>query len=108
VSETKLPEGWLMDTLERCRAEVATWPDWKKIAYRVMEDPSRGVPVPPMEDPTVKKSFKDLAATCAKRIMADYPDAKELDVIRMLGDYGHAHMVAVEVCGEIFNKCFDE
>lgn len=31
--------SWLLDSLKSARAEVATWPEWKKKAMRVLPDP---------------------------------------------------------------------
>lgn len=41
MRKDELPPDWLIQTLTRARDEVAKWPEWKKIAYRVIEDPAR-------------------------------------------------------------------
>lgn len=41
MRKDELPADWLVQTLTHARDQVAKWPERKKIAYRVIEDPER-------------------------------------------------------------------
>tara|TARA_Y100000815_G_scaffold242008_1_gene238639 strand:+ start:396 stop:587 length:192 start_codon:yes stop_codon:yes gene_type:complete len=55
-------------------------------------------------DPSIEKTYVELAEDCGSRLRADFPEAKELDIIRMLKDYGHDHMVAVSAAENLFKE----
>ena len=56
------------------------------------------------DDPTIEATYTELAMRYGRKLMKIYPEAKELDVIRMIKDGGHEHMVAVGAAETLFKE----